>query len=60
MNKLQKCQNNLPRTLKNAKVSDRRSIESTLESQSMLSINQMQAQIKFIEVWKSKYVKTTR
>ena len=57
MIKLQKCQNNLLRTLENAKIKDKRSIESLLESQKMLSVNQMQGQIKIMEMWKSKNVK---
>ena len=53
LEKLQKCQNNLLRTLENVRIKDRVSIKSMLEKNDMLSINQMHAQVKLTEMWKA-------
>ena len=43
-------------SLNNTKVKDRGSIKSMLEKYDLLSVNQLAAQIKLIEVWKSTHV----
>ena len=50
---IQKCQNNLLRTLENVRVKDKVSIKSMLSKNNMLSINQMHAQVKLTEMWKA-------
>ena len=52
---LQVAQNNLLRTLENVRIKDKRSVEKMLDNQNMLSINQTQAHIKLVEMWKAKY-----
>ena len=47
MSKLQVAQNNVLRTLENKR------IRQLLENQNMLSINQTQAQMKILEMWKA-------
>ena len=49
----QRCQNKLVRYLNNAKISDRKSTKSLLESIDMLSVDQLNAQIKLTEIWKA-------
>ena len=51
---VQKEQNKLRRVLEKKRISDKIPIKSMLESQKMLSVNQLAAQIKLIEVWKAK------
>ena len=51
----QKAQNKLLRILSNKKLSDRISTKTLLETQNMLSVNQLSAQIKLTEMWKAKY-----
>ena len=52
----QKAQNNLLRTLCNKKLADRENIKKMLETQNILSVNQLAAQIKLTEMWKAKNV----
>ena len=52
------AQNNLLRTLQNARIKDKVSIASMLERQNMLSVNQLQAQIKLTEMWKATNLST--
>jgi hypothetical protein len=47
---IQLIQNNLMRTLNGSKISNRISIKSMLEKFSMLSVNQINASIKFLEI----------
>ena len=54
---LQLSQNRLLRFLTKTRVSDRVSIDSMLEKCQLLSVNQLAAEIKLIEVWKSIHVK---
>ena len=56
VNEAQKSQNKLLRILSNKKLSDRVSTKKLLESNQMLSVNQLSAQIKLTEMWKAKYV----
>ena len=56
MENLQLAQNNLLRTLQNVRIKDKVSIASMLERQQMLSVNQLQAQIKLTEMWKASNV----
>ena len=51
---VQKAQNKLLRVLEKKRISDKIPVKSMLESQKMLSVNQLAAQIKLIEVWKAK------
>ena len=53
MKTLQLTQNRLLRTLNKTRVADKVSIESMLEKFKLLSVNQLSAEIKLIEVWKS-------
>ena len=53
MDNLQLAQNNLLRTLQNVRIKDKVSIDSMLKNQKMLSVNQLQAQIKLTEMWKA-------
>ena len=50
---IQIIQNNLMRYITGKKISDKISIKQLLEDTSSLSINQMNAQIKLAEIWKS-------
>ena len=54
---IQKCQNKLVRILNGSRISDKISSKSLLEKFKMLSINQMNAQIKLLEIWKTISVK---
>ena len=56
MKDLQLTQNRLLRALNNSLVKDKISTKSLLEKYDLLSVNQLAAQIKFLEVWKSVYV----
>ena len=53
MEQLQKSQNKLLRLLNYSKISDKISIKSMLEKHNMLSVNQINAQIKLTEMWKA-------
>ena len=53
MKALQSTQNRLLRTLNNTRVADKISIKSMLKKFQLLSVNQLSAEIKIIEVWKS-------
>jgi hypothetical protein len=53
MTMVQRAQNKMLRVLDGAKVSDKKSTKSLLDSQNMLSVNQIAAQIKLIEMWKA-------
>ena len=55
MKTIQLTQNRLQRALKNSKVRDEISTRSMLEKFDLLSVNQLAAQIKITEVWKSVY-----
>jgi hypothetical protein len=50
---LQKAQNKMLRILCKVSIKDKISIESILSKQNMLSINQLYARIKLIEMWKA-------
>ena len=50
---IQNCQNKLARILNGTKISDTISSKVLLSNLKMLSVNQMNAQIKFLEIWKS-------
>ena len=50
---IQIAQNNMLRLLNRSKISDHVSIESTLKKFNVLSVNQLNAQIKLLEIWKS-------
>ena len=56
MEVLQKCQNKLLRALNGSKVSDKISTISMLKKFKMLSVNQINAQIKLCEMWKSVHI----
>ena len=56
MKALQLTQNRLLRALNNSRVKDKISTSSLLEKFDILSVNQLAAQIKFLEVWKSVHV----
>ena len=53
MKTLQLTQNRLLRTLNKTRVTDKVSIKLMLEKFKLLSVNQLSAEIKLIEVWKS-------
>ena len=53
---LQKCQNKLLRALNGSKISEHISNKSMLIKFKMLSVNQMNAQIKLTEMWKSTHI----
>ena len=53
MEKLQKAQNQLVRTMENVRVRDRKRTSNMLTKNKMLSVNQTMAQIKITEVWKA-------
>ena len=50
---IQKTQNKLTRFLNNAKISDKISTKTLLKNINGLSVNQLNAQIKLTELWKS-------
>jgi hypothetical protein len=50
---LQKAHNKMLRTLCKLRIKDKISIESMLSNQNMLSVNQLNAQIKLTEMWKA-------
>ena len=50
---IQKTQNKLLRFLNNSTLKDKISTKSMLEKHNMLSINQLNAQIKLTEIWKA-------
>ena len=56
MEAIQKCLNKLLRLLNNSRISDKISTKSLLSKFNLLSVNQMNAQIKLTEIWKSVYV----
>ena len=56
MKSLQLTQNRLLRALNNLRVKDKINISSMLERFDLLSVNQLAAQIKYLEVWKAVYV----
>ena len=58
MENLQLAQNKLLRTHQNVRIKDKISIASMLDRQKMMSVNQLQAQIKLTEMWKASNVKT--
>ena len=53
MNELQLTQNRLLRALNNTKVKDKVSTREMLDKFELLSVNQLAAQIKLLEVWKA-------
>ena len=53
MKSLQLTQNRLLRTLNGTKISDKISTQSMLNTFQLLSVNQLAAEIKLIETWKS-------
>ena len=53
MEKLQKTQNKLVRTLENVRIKDKKRTSDMLTKNKMLSVNQLQAQIKLTELWKA-------
>ena len=53
---LQKCLNKVLRTLNGTKISDQVSTKSLLSKFKILSVNQMNAQIKLTEMWKSVHI----
>ena len=50
---IQKCLNKLVRVLNNSRLSDKISTKLMLEKLGMLSVNQINAQIKLTEMWKA-------
>ena len=56
---IQKIQNNLTRFLNNAKISDKISTKTLLKNINGLSVNQLNAQIKLTELWKSQKSKSS-
>ena len=50
---IQLVQNSLMRTLNGARITDRVSIQSLLTKFKMTSVNQLNAQVKLLEVWKA-------
>ena len=55
---IQKVQNKLTRFLNNVKISDKVNTKILLKNINGLSVNQLNAQIKFTELWKSQKTKT--
>ena len=53
MKTLQMAQNKLLRVMNNCRIKDRISTKTMLEKFNMLSVNQLAAQVKLVEVWKS-------
>ena len=56
MESIQKCQNKMLRILNGTKISDKVSTKSMLTKMNMLSVNQINAQIKLNEIWKSTHI----
>ena len=56
MEALQKCQNKLLRALNGSRVSDQISTKTLLSKFKILSVNQMNAQTKLCEMWKSVHI----
>ena len=56
MKALQLTQNRMLRAINGSRISDKISVESLLKKFGLLSVNQLAAQIKLIEVWKSMHV----
>ena len=57
MKSLQQTQNRMLRAINNSKIKDRVSVTSMLNKFNLLSVNQLTAQIKLTEVWKSVNIK---
>ena len=57
MKSLQQTQNRMLRAINNSKIKDRVSVSSMLNKFNLLSVNQLAAQIKLTEVWKSVNIK---
>ena len=53
---VQKTQNRLLRILERKRIGERKSVKDMLKNQSTISVNQMAAQIKMVEIWKAKNV----
>ena len=53
MKALQLTQNRMLRVINNCKIKDRVTVKSMLEKFNLLSVNQLAASIKLLEVWKS-------
>ena len=53
---LQLTQNRMLRAINNSRIRDRVSVKSMLDKFDLLSVNQLAAQIKLLEVWKSTHV----
>ena len=53
---IQLIQNNLMRTLNGTRVKDKISISSLLKKFNLLSVNQLNANVKLVEIWKAKNV----
>ena len=53
---IQKCLNKLVRVLNNSRLSDKISTKFMLTKFNLLSVNQMNAQIKLTEIWKSVHI----
>ena len=51
---VQKAQNKLLRVLERKRISDKTPVKEMLDNQKMLSVNQLAAQIKLVEMWKAK------
>ena len=51
---VQKTQNKLLRILEGKRIGERMPVKTMLQNQKMLSVNQLAAQIKLLEVWKAK------
>ena len=51
---VQKAQNKLLRVLERKRISDKTPVREMLDNQKMLSVNQLAAQIKLVEMWKAK------
>ena len=58
LDRLQTAQNNMLRTLENIRISYKISAKSLLERNQMLSVNRTPAQIKLMEMWKSKNIES--
>ena len=54
---IQSVQNDLLRALNGTKTKDKVSIKSMLEKFNLMSVNQINAQIKLLEIWKSQKLK---
>ena len=57
MKALQVTQNRLLRALNNSRIKDRVNTSTMLKKFDLLSVNQLTAQIKLLEVWKATHVK---